>query len=552
MSEHHEQQQLSSDEERDTIIKTASNRNILSHNIPRSNTSHNGGTASTATSASNSTDCSSQYQFNFEDARPMDDQVGGFSSSRGNDSKKILRLKMPISRSITSTTGTTTADTNVILKPLSPDSRGITEVAVYEILEELSTYNYPQQRDKGDCCRSGGDGGSSTVADDIYCYCYLCTLWRVLFQRNNRVPSQEEEEEEDIIPLLPCATESEFESLKGLLAFTSPYYGVLKQRPQDTFYSRNATAAATTTITTTTKSEITNTTLVSLSSPPSYLILSDATTKFRKPCVIDIKMGQQTYDPHATLEKQIREREKYPQQELFGFRIVGMRVFTPASCDGATHIRANEVEDECVDDVSKGYRVFDKNFGRGLTTRSSVLDALRSYFGMKCHVTDWVGECSGDSGCANGPGKVKHIAKDKDDVITKKHLNNDTLVDNNHNNRHSIISSVLSQLKEIQQWHMHKNKSFAFYASSILIVYEGDTTTAATRDTTTANPRRFQRNDCHQQHQESEHKLPELKIIDLTHIDRQNGGDVGYICGIETLVSMLGEILRDEAWMVLN
>jgi len=544
-NEHHEQKQLSSDEVRDTIIETASHRNILSHNIPSSSTSHNGGTASTATSASSSSDCSSQYQFNFEDARPMDDQVGGFSSSRGNDSKQILRLEMPISRSTTSTTGTTTAGTNVILKPLSPDSRGITEVAVYEILEELSTDDYPQQRDKGDCCRrGGGDGGSSAVADDIYCYCYLCTLWRVLFQRNDRVSSQEEEA---IIPLLPYATESEFESLKGLLAFTSPYYGVLKQRPQDPFHPRNATAA-TTTITTTTKSEINNTTLLSPSSPPSYLILSDATTKFRKPCVIDIKMGQQTYDPYATLKKQIYEREKYPQQELFGFRIVGMRVLTPtASCDGAAPIRANEVEDQCADNDSKGYRVFDKNFGRGLTTRLSVLDALRSYFGMKCHVTDWVGECSGDSGCANGPGEVQHITKDKDDGIAKKHLKNDAIVDSNYNNRHGIISSVLSQLKELQQWHLHKNKSFSFYASSILIVYEGDTTAVATRDTTTATPRRLQRNDCHQQHQESEHKLPELKIIDLAHIDRQNGGDVGYMHGIENLISMLDEILRDEA-----
>lgn len=75
------------------------------------------------------------------------------------------------------------------------------------------------------------------------------------------------------------------------------------------------------------------------------LVLADVNQHYRKPCVIDIKMGQQTFEPTATKEKKDRERKKYPYQEEIGFRITGFKVY---------------------DIVSQNYVAFDKTLGRNL------------------------------------------------------------------------------------------------------------------------------------------------------------------------------------------
>ncbi len=49
-------------------------------------------------------------------------------------------------------------------------------------------------------------------------------------------------------------------------------------------------------------------------------------SRFRKPCIIDVKVGRRVWDDFAQQDKIDREKKKYPQQEIIGFRIIGMRV----------------------------------------------------------------------------------------------------------------------------------------------------------------------------------------------------------------------------------
>ena len=58
--------------------------------------------------------------------------------------------------------------------------------------------------------------------------------------------------------------------------------------------------------------------------------LEDITHKFRKPCIMDVKIGRRVWDDFAEQDKIDREKKKYPAQEIIGFRIIGMRV---SSCD---------------------------------------------------------------------------------------------------------------------------------------------------------------------------------------------------------------------------
>lgn len=58
-----------------------------------------------------------------------------------------------------------------------------------------------------------------------------------------------------------------------------------------------------------------------------YIVLEDLTAGYRKPCILDVKMGVQTWDEDAAPAKVESERSKYPPQQKVGFRLTGMRVW---------------------------------------------------------------------------------------------------------------------------------------------------------------------------------------------------------------------------------
>eukprot|EP01138_Halocafeteria_seosinensis_P011455 gb/GECG01011700.1/.p1 GENE.gb/GECG01011700.1/~~gb/GECG01011700.1/.p1 ORF type:complete len:346 (+),score=27.19 gb/GECG01011700.1/:1-1038(+) len=84
----------------------------------------------------------------------------------------------------------------------------------------------------------------------------------------------------------------------------------------------------------------------------SFIRLEDLTEGYRKPCVIDIKLGTRTWDPLATERKRIRQMLRYPPQLVTGFRIIGMHIFRPFSPD--SHEDGKWLE-------------FQRRFGRSLT-----------------------------------------------------------------------------------------------------------------------------------------------------------------------------------------
>ena len=47
---------------------------------------------------------------------------------------------------------------------------------------------------------------------------------------------------------------------------------------------------------------------------------------FTNPNIVDIKIGQVTYDPFASKEKMSKEFNKFPAQIEIGFRLSGMKV----------------------------------------------------------------------------------------------------------------------------------------------------------------------------------------------------------------------------------
>ncbi|KAL7372252.1 hypothetical protein ABVT39_012880 [Epinephelus coioides] len=98
------------------------------------------------------------------------------------------------------------------------------------------------------------------------------------------------------------------------------------------------------------------------SSPDSpndlYLKLEDVTRRFVKPCIMDVKLGQRSYDPFASQEKREQQIRKYPLMEEIGFLVLGMRVYKMCS------------------DTFDSY---DQHYGRGLV-KDTIKDGLAKFF----------------------------------------------------------------------------------------------------------------------------------------------------------------------------
>lgn len=191
-----------------------------------------------------------------------------------------------------------------------------------------------------------------------------------------------------------------------------------------------------------------------------YLLLQDVTCQFQKPCVIDLKMGYRTYEPDAPESKKERERKKYPHQQTFGFRIVGKRIYIPSH---------KEAEDN-------GFVFYPKQAGRAFDSLEGLKEAFVIYFGLE-----------------NVEAPLFHA-------------------------RLKTITNILLKLRSLQHW-FRDNKQFCFYASSLLIAYEGD--------------------------RGGDPDIVTVKMIDFGRVRRQKGGDPGYLKGLTTVASLLEEILTE-------
>jgi 1D-myo-inositol-tetrakisphosphate 5-kinase/inositol-polyphosphate multikinase len=92
------------------------------------------------------------------------------------------------------------------------------------------------------------------------------------------------------------------------------------------------------------------------------LVLQNLCYGFKKPCVLDIKLGAQLWDEHAPQDKRDRldTISDNTTSRTMGFRVAGMKVW---KTEGNTN----------------GYKVYDKHFGRVFTS-DNVIDALQEYF----------------------------------------------------------------------------------------------------------------------------------------------------------------------------
>lgn len=278
-----------------------------------------------------------------------------------------------------------TLDPDYVLKPLQLDHRGIRELAFYEGLNAAA--HTSGTKSYIDFISSKRVTVAPTLLDVLaFSLAFLLKDPFVLDCERRILGAW-------------TVVEDEAKLLQRLYKFAPPYFGMVRHEASES--SLDA--------------------LLDLPTPygiqlDCYLLLQDVTANFKKPCVIDLKMGLHTYEPDAPEQKKKRERQKYPYQEVYGFRIVGKRMYLPS------HREAGE----------NGYVFYSKFVGRSLGSHESLKDAFVTFFGLE--------------------------------VVDRSMLAS----------RLKTITNILLKLRSLQHWFRDNNK-FCFHASSLLLAYEGDT-----------------------------------------------------------------------------
>mmetsp|Transcript_23310 Transcript_23310/g.73006 ORF Transcript_23310/g.73006 Transcript_23310/m.73006 type:complete len:230 (-) Transcript_23310:2317-3006(-) len=60
-----------------------------------------------------------------------------------------------------------------------------------------------------------------------------------------------------------------------------------------------------------------------------YLRLENLMRDYRRPCILDVKIGRRCYETTAPNDKKAREHKKYPYQQVVGYRAAGLKVWQP-------------------------------------------------------------------------------------------------------------------------------------------------------------------------------------------------------------------------------
>lgn len=232
---------------------------------------------------------------------------------------------------------------------------------------------------------------------------------------------------------------------------------------------------------------------------PDYLQLENVLRKFKKPCLIDIKLGYRTYDEDASTLKISQEIAKYFYQKSIGFRLSGMKIYNHQT---------------------EKYEVYSRDWGRSISP-SRMHTELCKFFLPSSHMTH--GGSSDGRGCCGQCCSDRNSARNGSSDTGSVSPSSCQMMDEVARCRLDTFIDKIGQLLDIFQ---NDQDKFRFYACSILCVYEGDWTSVDTL------------HEC------------EVKLIDFAHVFRipttsngngnGNGGGVGAATATD-LKALLGK-----------
>ncbi|KAH7089057.1 inositol polyphosphate kinase-domain-containing protein [Paraphoma chrysanthemicola] len=225
-----------------------------------------------------------------------------------------------------------------------------------------------------------------------------------------------------------------------------------------------------------------------------HIVLENITSGFKKPNVLDLKLGAQLWDEASKPEKRARLDKVSAETTSgsLGFRIAGMRTYKGEKVPDLLEDLKEFVEQ----DKAGGYWVYNKMYGRKFSA-SDVDEGFVSYI---------------------FPGSKSQAELER---------------------AREVLAFFLGEVKDIVE--VFEKKESRMYSASILLVYEGDVEEyAKTKQTLrSAQP---------EEEDEDEDNLPKLaavKMIDFAHATWQpgQGPDENALRGMRSTVKILKQLL---------
>lgn len=221
------------------------------------------------------------------------------------------------------------------------------------------------------------------------------------------------------------------------------------------------------------------------------LVLENASAGFKKPNILDVKLGVRLYADDAHPDKKARYERvtaTTTHQDL-GFRIAGMRVW-----------QGHGVKGEQIDE--EGYKVFDKNYGRYSVDKNTVQDAFRHFIFPE------------SAGIDEELGKL-------------------------------VAQAFLVDVKRIQE--VLERQESRMYSASLLFVFEGDGVAlrAAMEEASRPPPTLTNGDGPEDEHEDedevSDPKIYSVKVIDFAHAEWTpgKGPDENSLVGIKSVVKIM-------------
>ena len=222
-----------------------------------------------------------------------------------------------------------------------------------------------------------------------------------------------------------------------------------------------------------------------------FIRLEDVTAGYSKPCVADLKIGLRTYSPVGHDSAYIAKRAAHDQrsgQADVGFKVCGMQTWemVPVPVRGAGDCSAAEGKfalaksDAPADGWAQRRRPYE--WARNLCDRDAVRAALEEFVGCRegCRVENEASRRA-DSPSSSGSGDTTfHAADDADPVRGLANLSPSPSSSPSPSPRcraAEVFGEALTQIEGLRAW-MSTQRELHLLGSSVLVVYEGDTSVA--------------------------------------------------------------------------